>query len=130
MSQKENITFVLDVAATGTGQEYFGFDERMTCVGATYVNEAEITGNNTNFRSFYIQDGAGTKTYFQYRTNLTNQGTIPAKTVVNFVAGANVDEATHEAGSSFRLYTDHDGGSGKAADGTLIIQFEKARKYS
>ena len=124
---KENISFVLDVAATAVGQEYFGFDERYRVVGATYVNEAEITGNNTNFRSFYIQDGAGTKTYFSYRTNLTNQGTIPAKTVVNFVAGADVADATHEAGASFRIYTDHEGASGKAADGTLIIQLEKAR---
>jgi hypothetical protein len=127
--QKVNIPIVLDVGATSVGQEYFGFDERMKCVGATYTNEAEITGNNTNFRSFYIQNGAGTKTYFSYRTNLTNQGTIAAKTTVNFVAGNDVGEATHEAGDSFRIYTDHDGSSGKAADGTLVVQFEKARLY-
>ena len=128
MGNKINIAFDLDGAADASQEEYFGFDERYQVVGATYTDKVGLTAAAANYRSFYIQNGAGTKTYWQYQTKTSEQGAIAAATTVDFVESADIADAIHEAGASVRLYTDHDG-TRRAMDGVLVVSLVQARLF-
>ena len=128
MSEKMYIAFPFDEVAGNNAEEYFAFDERVEILGAIYTNKDTITANNTDYMTFGVQNGAGTKTYFKWVTQVTGEGTISALTPAPLVAGADQDEAIIEANTCIKVHSTK-GGAGKALDGSLVVVVKKARAY-
>tara|TARA_R100000329_G_scaffold145398_1_gene130912 strand:+ start:1919 stop:2311 length:393 start_codon:yes stop_codon:yes gene_type:complete len=127
--EKIYISFPFDETAGNTAEEYFGFDERVELVGATYTDKDGVAANNSNYLVITLENSDGSKVYFSHDTRAANQGAITAKTPTALAAGANVNENIIDAGTCLAVKS-VPAGSGKAMDGTITVIAKKARLFS
>ncbi len=108
-------------------EAYYAFSDRYQLVSAKIIDDSGIAQNATNYRNFRIQLADGSATVMQYATQTAQQGTLTAGVAASFVA-ADMSKSIFEAGAGLRIHSSP-AGLGKDCKATIIMKFEKARKY-
>jgi hypothetical protein len=110
-----------------TFEQYFSTNDRVELLGAFVIDSAGITQHGTNYRTISIQLADGSATCLSYSTKTADQGTLTANTPGELVV-SDASKLIFEAGAGYKVRSAASG-AGKACSGTVVMKFQKARKY-
>lgn len=125
MTQQINIRF--ENLVGGDSNDYLAFGERYRVVSAYIVDNAGIATHAADFRTFTIVGSDDATAIFKWSTETSKEGALTAATPALLVDQSRSDLAVFEAGAKIH-FSSIKSGSGKVAEGNVIIQLEQARK--
>jgi len=128
MPSMEIASFKFETSAPAdTIEAYYAFSDRYQLVSAKVIDEAGIAQSPTAYRNFFIQLADGSATVMKYATQTAQQGALAAGVAGSFIFD-DQSKSIFEAGAGIKIRSTASG-AGKDCKCTIVMKFEKARKY-